>query len=230
MGKSCVFLACFLNGNDQNGESYFERYKKFLKFYRGPIKKEIGFSDFVLVDNASDVNKLKDLGGSIYGEDDQLLMQGSPDLNILRYEAHYKRGPIGHDYPYGWRMVFAARRILSQYEKVIFIDSDGFVLSRKLAHWIRDIRTGWRALWCERHHFPEGNLHVLTEDAYPLFKEFTEGDFMRHNGKCMELTLPFTHIDKGFVAERFGEEGTKQRADMDFYAQCWLKTNMEFKE
>lgn len=216
----------WVDGFDCHGASYYERTRKWLDYYRG-IKKEIGWTDIILLENGSRWESLQDLGCTMRDE----------DLVPMRHELHdqhavwfpnLKRGDA-FDYPYVWRAVFFIRKLFQYYDKVLVIDNDSFILSRKLADFVRDCNSGWRALWCPRYGFPECNLQVICRDAFPLYESFTEGDYNRMNGHCMETTLPLTHVHKEFVADRFGEDGTEQKPGMDFYSQCRLSTPMRFE-
>lgn len=215
----------------------------------------MGFQDIVMVDNASSFELLIDLKASVWHGDlpqkegKELrycgllerntgyewkwgnfarATQGESDLKVIRFGKHWERGQE-YDYPYGWRTVHAARMVAEAYDKIIFIDSDGFVLSRRLANWIKELNDGWHALWCPKYSFPEANCHILTREHYPAFFKFTEGDPYQHNNTgMMENILPFTHVHREFVSNRYGEWGEPQHPTMDFYAQARTMRRLEF--
>lgn len=225
--KSCIFAPCYLDGNDDSGGSRLLRYHKFIDFYR-PLKEELGFESFVFVDNASSWTNLQKLFPTVFEANTMReLRAGDPDLIVLRYDDFLGRtGVFG--YPYIWRALYAVKKILKSFDRIIFIDSDGFVLTKRFAEWIRTRDSGWSAPWCEKYSFPEANVSVLCKDMFILFEVFCAGDWLQHNGKCFEQAIPFTRIERGFNVERYGEDDLPQRAEMDFYAQATLGRPLAF--
>ena len=63
---------------------------------------------------------------------------------------------------------------------------------------------------------------ICRDGGLPVLEEFLESGWEQHVGKCMEKTIPFTHICKDFIADRFGETREPVRLDMDYYGQCPL--------
>lgn len=202
------------------GDPYLERHKKFFEYYRRPeVKEAIGFTDFVINDN---------------GNGELLSEIKAPDVRILRNEEHLPRGfAISNDYKYGWRSIYQMQLILADYDKIILIDADAFILTRKLAHWIRDLSEGWVSLWSPRHNFPD-TPWILTRNAYHHYLAYIAGrsleEFIKGEiGQCMEKRLPFTYVMKDFVSERFGENIQPQTSDMDYYGQARLETPFQFE-
>lgn len=218
--KSCLYLCCYLHGNDMLGDSYLERHKKFFAYYRQPeVKDAIGFSEFVVNDN---------------GNGELLTEIEAPDVRILRNEDHIPRGfAQANDYKYGWRSIWQMQLIMGDYDKIILLDADAFILTKRLAHWIRDLDKGWVSLWTYRHNYAD-TPWILTRDAYPHYLSYIAGrsleDFIKTEvGKCMEQRIPFTHSEKSFKSERFGENIQAQTPDMDYYGQARLETPFVFE-
>lgn len=226
---SCLFTPCYLEGDDEFGSSRLERNKKYIAYYR-KLKERIGFSRIVMVDNASPMELLKELGATVMAPDQELLLLGDSDLHIFRYPEHLTRRG-GADYPYCWRALYFYRDLMSMgYQKIITCDSDGFILSGNLADRIRDTDRGWISFLCKKYNFPEASLHVLCKDAFQRFRSFCKEDFYHHNGKVMEVTLPFDHVSEVFDVDRYGENRTPVNPDMDYYGQCPVDIEMRFHE
>lgn len=220
--KTCLFLSCYLDGHDHLGGNRIKRYEKYIKYYR-PLKETLGFSKFVFIDNGSSIESLHALEKII----------GFHDVIIFRYPDHLARDrDKPHHYPFGWRMIFSARKFLDDFDRIIFLDSDSFILSGKLANWVRHTLTGWQTIWCSRYRIPEGNISVMSQNFYSDFKEWSGGDYekflVKYLGRMMEVRLPFTYVDKDFVCDRFGDTREAQRPDMDFYGQCPVDIDLNF--
>jgi hypothetical protein len=147
---------------------------------------------------------------------------------VLRAEPSLTGG--GHvRYPYCWRHLYQLKPIISLgFEKIICIDSDAFILSRRLAHFVRDLSSGWVAFHERKHNFPTAEFQVLCKDAFWIYQDFTAIPYMAHMGKLMEISLPFTDIRHEFFCERSGEDRKAQTEGQDLYAQASLGTELKF--
>ncbi len=216
MKGTVLWTTSYLDGVDKSGSSRLERTKKFIKYYRG-IQKEIGFDTLLLIDNCSDPALWKEINNPF-------------EIQSIRLFPHLEHGG-GQNYPYCWRGLYKLREVITQNKpkKLIYIDSDGFVLSKKMADWIKNTNTGWNTVWCPKYNFPEASIHVLNHDVFPAFLEFTKGDYMEHCGKAMERVLPFTWVNKDLNCDRFGETREPVKDDMDFYSQCPVDIEMKYR-
>lgn len=149
------------------------------------------------------------------------------------------RGPGPYDYPYCWRALYYIRNLIEiGYEKIIFIDTDGFILSKRLARYIGDRQSGWVSFWSNTEQFPEASIHVLSDDTFYLFNLYTSHPWETKVGRFMERDLPFTEVNRYFNVGRFGEKWDgkewsanlerKQEPDMDYFGQAPLSTTFEF--
>lgn len=220
--KTCLFLSCYLDGLDHLGDYRITRYEKYISYYR-PLKERLGFSKFVFIDNGSSMSSLRTLEGLV----------GFDDVVLFRHPDHLPRDRNKpHHYPFGWRMIFSARKFLDDFDRIVFLDSDSFVLSEKLANWVKHTLTGWQTIWCARYRMPEGNISILNRDVYSDFKEWTGDDYekflTKYLGRMMEVRLPFTYVDKDFICDRFGDTRELQRPEMDFYGQCPVDIPLKF--
>jgi hypothetical protein len=214
--KVALTSACYLDGVDQSGSSRLERNIRYVKYYQ-KIQEELGFDNIVLVDNASSP------------ENTEQFMDAVKDVILIKHMQHLQRGS-GYDYPYCWRALHTIKPLIHQgFKKFLMIDSDYFVVSGKLAKYLKEANSGWLALWSKKYNFPEAACQVLNEDLFSFFLGYTSTPWERQNGLVMETALPFTHIEKGFIADRFGESRLPCTKEIDGYGQCPLDIDIEFR-
>ena len=129
------------------------------------------------------------------------------------------------DYPAVWRAYWSIKDLLTKYDRIFYIATDARVLSQRLMDYLEAFDSGWLALWSPKYRFPEPCIQVITSGCKP-FEEFFAGecDPFKYNGQVEETTLPFTHVEKGFVGDRYSEYHENDGpippiAEMDYYAQ-----------
>lgn len=216
--KTCLFSSCYLEGTDAFGGARLARHHKYVNYYR-PLKDVLGFDHFFFSDNGSSPEKLK-------------LIEGN-DVTLFRNTPSLVRGTNGgEDYPYIWRAFYDIRKIIEggQYKKIVCIDTDAFILSKKLADYVKDLNTGWTAFKVQKYGFPSAEFFILCEDSFKAYMEFTSGHFLDNNGKVMERVLPFTIINDAFNVDRYGEtEGKQPDESIDLFGQCRVETEVSFE-
>lgn len=212
--KTALAAPCFLDGMDAQGNDRLVRNIRYVRYYTA-IRGVLGFDSIHLFDNNSSSSRIWELHHATR----------NTDLSVHSFSSHLMRGPKPHDYPYCWRALYALQDLIARgYEKIIFIDSDAFVLSRVFAEFLRDCKTGWQAPWCPLLNTPETSIFVLCEDTYPLFQNYTKRPWENRVGDLMEGSLPITHVRKEFNVQRFGEMNPPPPQDptMDAYLQTPL--------
>jgi hypothetical protein len=221
--RTALYAPSFLDGIDPSGAQRIDRTHRYLKYYRA-LKDELGFDRIFLADDGSTPHLTGALGGTIFEEDLSIGQLGHPDLFILTRRQHLGiPRNTDWDYPCYWKNLYETRKVFEifGYDKVITIDTDGFVLSRRLAEYIRELRSGWTAFHERKWNFPTAELHVLCRgNGFERFDRFTYPHFMTHNGLLMEKTIPFTYVEPQFNCGRYGEDRHPQTAEMDFYSQA----------
>jgi hypothetical protein len=208
-------LPVWLDDND-----YFDKTDKFLEYYTQPkVMQALGLKDtkdIWLVDNAS--NEIT----SQYFVD-------TFGVSVQRYKKHYTR--TAHlEYPYCWRGLYFCRDLFQEYDydKIIHCNNDTYILSEKLANYVRDIPdTSWLYPYCPKHKFVECDIQVIGKKNKE-FWQVTSVPYMQHNGQAME------HIIKGacernWIGDRYGEFLTEIPKDADFSCQTRLHMVTEFK-
>lgn len=207
--RTALFTPCYLDGNDDRGNERLERNIKYLRYYRD-LRDDLGFRRIFFSDNASP-DRLKA----------ELRAQGPSTARFIDFKDHLTRGPGPLDYPYCWRALYSIGVLIAMgYQKIIVCDSDGFILSPRLAHYIKDLESGWTTFVCQKYQFPEASLQVLCEDAFPIFQEYTAKPWQWRVGELMERSIPFTHVEESFNCSRFGEARVPFHKSIDWYGQC----------
>lgn len=239
---ACLFSLCWLDGVDGYGEvpagnngqppTRLERTLKWLDFY-APLLQKFNAEKIVFIDDASSLENVRALGGNLYTPDFRLLETATtrPYLDIIRFEERLPRQSV-KDYPYFWRGIEMMPQVARHYafNKLIFIESDCYVLTPRLVNFMRDLNQGYCAFWCPKYKCPESALSVLCQDQFAMLEQFCRDQvYLQHVGQAAELVLPYTHfVTSGFNGDRYGESRTSQDFDMDFYAQCQVDIPMTF--
>lgn len=226
--------SCYLDGLDNFGNPRLERNKRYLDWY-SKIREDIGFEKIFLVDNASPENLIEKLNPSSLWRDNKQEFFEAKDLGenfqviVARHSRHLPSGE--HlNYPYCWRALNFIGTLLNIYDKVVFIDSDCFVLKRSFSRYLSGINSGWV---CFREHiygFPTSELHVVCRDSQQIYSKISLKHYSEYVGLTMEHALPFTRIEETFYGGRFGEKKTEQTDEMDFYGQANLETTLTYRE
>lgn len=139
-------------------------------------------------------------------------------INITSLQPHLPRGDM-LTYPAVWRVYDQIKRVLEDYEKVIFLATDAYILSQRLIDYIEALDSGWTALWSPKYNFPATEIQVIVRGC----KAFEEFDFLGQQPGMPpeELRVPLTHIEKGFIGDRYGEfaEPCPPLAMLDYFTQ-----------
>lgn len=216
--KTCLFSPCYLDGGDPGGVDRLDRMKRYLDYY-SLLKEELGFDTLFLSDDGSSESRITEL------------MRGRLGVEIILNPKLQKQGGLKEcDYPWCWRALYDVRiPITLGYDKIITIDSDCFVLSNRLAKYVKELKSGWRAFHIPKYNFASAEFHILCRDQFPMFEAYCQTPFMDRNGTKMEEVMPFTHLHCGFDIDRYGETRTPLRPGMDFYSNSYGGVPMRFE-
>lgn len=216
--RTCLVTPCFLDGEDALGNNRLARNLRYMEYYAG-LREELGFREMIFLDNASSMESIT-----------EFTARRKPNVFLRLFKESLTRGPGVHDYPYCWRALWHIRELLDSYDKIIFIDSDCFVLTKRMAEFIKNCNSGWQTFWNEAGGHPESTIWVLSWDTFGQFDLYTRGNWQDKVGTWMEKDLPFTALDKTFRCSRFGEldPPTEQNITMDCYMQARLTTPLQF--
>ena len=121
---------------------------------------------------------------------------------ITLYNApHLEYGREPHAYPHVWRFYDHLKTLFAEYEKVIVLATDAYILSQRLVDYIEGIDFGWTALWCHNH--PATEISVIVRGC-KAFDDFAVDPY-KLMGNMEEFVVPLTRIEKYFTGNRYGE-------------------------
>lgn len=130
-------------------------------------------------------------------------------VNIVQFEKHLGR-PTQHEQLGWWRSFTYAIEIAKKYSfnKMIHIESDFFVVSKKMFDFIKGCSTGWVSLYSPFNKFPESAIQIICQDSFSAFNEIRL-EAIRNNFQSEQIAewkLPFTQVEKSFKGDRLGEK------------------------
>jgi len=199
--RTALVTHCWL---DFPGEAYAKRLPRFIDYYQG-------LCPVTVIDNGSSPATGRQWANTLKSA-----------AYILTATPHYDRASM-LDYPYVWRNYWVIKDLLQTYDRIFYIATDARIISQRLLDYLEGLEEGWVALWSPKYNFPEPCIQVITRCEE--FEEFFAGpcDPFKYNGQIEELTLPFTHVEHGFMGDRYGEYGPGEvvppLAEMDYYTQ-----------
>jgi hypothetical protein len=106
-----------------------------------------------------------------------------------------------------WRSFLYSLTIARRYgyARIVHIESDAYLLSRGIVEHINAIDHGWTVFWCPRYNCPEPSLQVIASDQFDAVAEVATRGLDKLTEGIAEMTLPFTHIERAFTGNRYGE-------------------------
>lgn len=211
MVRTVLVTTCWLDDNE-----YYQKTDKWLKHYHY-LNGVLQYNNIILLDNASSFEQLNKL---TYGK-----------IIPQRFTEYLPR--TSHlEYPYLWRAVHFFQNIFKEYDKIIYMDNDFYLISDNAINYVNNFKTGWGSFYCNKHNFPETGIQILTKDCveYKDFVNLKQEDFIKkYNGSTMETTLPLTSINKILTGDRYSElKKTKQEPGWDFSAQTPLEMEITY--
>ena len=178
-GTTMLLTTGYVSDNDQLG-----RYQRWIDYYL-PRKEKLGVGYLFIVDDGSPVYWIEKLDVNIVniqwyedfitGEKGYKIPKTiNPDkVNWLRFQANLGRPNI-HLFPGWWRSYSFGTGILGDFfgfEKVIFIESDAFVLTDKCFEFIKNAK-GYGSMWCPSSDYREINISWCDKNNYFKARKF----------------------------------------------------------
>lgn len=148
---------------------------------------------------------------------------------------HYKNN-LGRPSIYnqvGWyrSFVFAAEYARKYgYEKVIHLEADAFVVSKRFQDYLNNFNNGWESFWCPRHQIPETAIEVIAGEKWMNeFFKFIDIDYSRFEGRPPdpgveqgESYLPYI-TNKSFIGDRYGEAELMTHVPLNADYACQIR-------
>lgn len=232
--KSLIFCTSYVRDHDE----WENRYQKWIDYYVDlPFAKD---KTLFLIDDGSDEENLSKFNGNRYdegGEINPLPPVLPPQANLYHFKERKGINPEEnvpglYGSTVGWYRSFFFSAIIAKknnYDKIIHIESDAYLITQKICDYIDNLETGWNTLYCPMYHFPETSIQIICKDQFPALLELEAMPLDSFRMMQAEETLPITNVEKGFVGDRYGERTTMQLPKVDYYNQCNLHTKLKFK-
>ena len=194
-----TLLFCTSYVEDQS--AWTERYLRWLTHYKA---MDLGASRILMIDDCSPFTPAPDQLQCVSHDTDLGSLQETQLM--LRFPDRLGRSGL-LSYPGWWRSFLHALNVARQLgaRKIIHVESDAYILSPRLADHIRNINSGWTTLWSEHYRIPETAVQVICEDQFDAMGAFQLKTQEELGGHLAENLLPFTHVDKTFKGDRYGD-------------------------
>lgn len=149
---------------------------------------------------------------------------------MLRFAHRLGRSAVT-DYPGWWRSFLFSVVVARHYgcERIVHVESDAFVLTRRTVDFIRGCESGWTAFWCPRWRFPETAIQVVCQDQFDAMERIRAGGWEVFRGRQAEQVLPFTRVVREPHGNRYGEFRRNIPGFADFAVQVRPDQRVWFK-
>jgi hypothetical protein len=198
----------------EHGTAYLEAADGEDKFYSWNLRyriwleallaSELKFDQILIVDDGSPTLPEWD-DVTIKGEQDSILC--SENIVLFHFDKNLGRHAVS-DFP-GWvrSFLFAGRYARANgFTRVIHLESDAFLISWRIQSYANSVSDGWVSLWCPRHGRPESGIQFIAGEGLKTFFELSNKHYDEFFNREIESTLLFTHIERQFAGDRYGEE------------------------
>ena len=194
----------FCTSYAESREAWDERWGKWLRAVQG---SGVRFDKLLIVDDGSPV--LPHWDGLDVTEAEAPRETGG-QVSLHRFRDRLGRDRNGEPFP-GWYRSFghAVRHgVEAGYDRIIHIESDAFLLSRRAVEYFNTRDRGWIGLWCKTHRFPETTLQIINRDRFAACLAFFSQPYatwLTPPGVAIEALVPFTEVNKVLTGDRYGE-------------------------
>ena len=155
----------------------------------------------------------------IYGE----LPVDQPKSKIVMYHWLDNLGVVTpiNNYPGWYRSYMMAATYAEKYgfDKVVHLEADAFLISDRAYNYVNRINSGWVTFWCPKYRFAENAIQIIAGRSLQSYIELSKSPYIKFAGQMAENYTPFTHIEKGFIGDRFGEYLPEVPPNADFACQ-----------
>lgn len=182
-----------------NEDVWNTRYKRWLDFHQ---KLNLGDTRLVMIDDASPYCP-PETGIAIISPGESL-PEDKP--SIIRFPDRLGRNSL-LSYPGWWRSFLHSVDLAHSIgaRKIIHVESDAFILSERMLEYIHGLSEGWTTFWATSYNFPETAIQVICEDQFDAMASFKNRTPESLEGKFAEDLLPFTHVNRKMVGDRYSE-------------------------
>jgi hypothetical protein len=219
--RTLIFCTAYTHAAAGSFYTWEARYRTWVDAIRSSA---LAYDQLLLIDDGSaSLPDWPDL--QIVREADDL--QTVAPLVMFHFDTHLGRRAVS-DFP-GWvRSYFFAATFAraNGFEKIVHIEADAFLISRRMQVYVNDFRDGWGSLFCPLFIRPESAIQIIAGASMDSFAAFARQPVDALAGAVIETTIPFTHVETGFAGDRYGEYLEYVPAHADWCAQAVPKGNL----
>ena len=214
--KTLIFCTSYSRHRTGFVEAWDERYRRWLMAIQNST---LEYDQILIVDDGSPV--LPDWPDLRVTTSLSAVQPAGP---VVFYHFQDNLGRHGTmDYP-GWYRSFTFGIQYAEkygFNKILHIESDAFLITRRIQRYVNNINDGWVTFLCSRHGYPETGIQIIAGSGLALVNETAKRPYEDFIGKPVETMLPFTRVEQRFMGERFGEFLTYVPADADWTMQSF---------
>ena len=198
--KTLVFCTAFVGTSERTANVWRFRYRRWLDAI---LASRLSFDQILIVDDGSPA--LPDWADVLPLT---FLPPEQPQAQVVLF--HFKNNlgrPSVYDYP-GWFRSFAFVATYAQayqFEKIVHIESDAYLISSRIQEYCNDVEDDWVTFLGPRHDYPETGIQVVAGRGLSLYYDVAAQPYADFAGKPIEVVLPFTKVERGFLGDRYGE-------------------------
>lgn len=184
----------------------------------------------LLIDDGSP--ELPDWDGIEIIEENEL-PDNEPDSRGIVY--HFKNN-LGRPAFYnhrGWYRSFTFASVYAKkygYEKIIHVEADSFLISKKFQTYLNEFKNGWEAFWCICHQIPETAIQIIAgQEHIDKLYEFSKLPPETFDGRPPDPGVeqgdpyfPYT-VNKNFLGDRYGEKELKTYVPLEADYACQIR-------
>lgn len=202
-------------GTTMETEDYFNKTEKIIDFYKNHWQVPW---DMVILDDCSPFEKI-----------DYIVKKF--DIPVISFRTKFARLNT-NDYLYIWRNYYYLQEMLKNYRKVIHLDNDFFIISKRFMDYVTAFDHGFMTPTCDYNRAPETACQIVTADCHEYLDFVKSGNFAERNGVIQhEFAIPVTHLPKQFSGDRYGEKMSindyPNWQSLDYWAQAKVGDTIE---
>ena len=221
--KTLIFCTSYFDTE----ELYLKRYQKWIDYYNNhPFTND---KKMYLIDDSSDLEVMTDDVVHIIKEGQLGDFQETNKINLYSFNnrkgLNWSHNSANNE---GWWRSFCASLEIAEkynYEKIVHIEADAFLISNRMFDYINSLKTGWTGLWANKYCFPESCIQVICKDQFDNFRDFASCGYHELSKMGLaEKVIPFTYVERRFLGDRYGEKSNMQMEGLDYFCQTKLDT------
>ena len=212
---------------------------RYRRWYDAVKATSLEFDKALIIDDGSPVLPIWEDCSIINHYDVPLLRdEDLYPLSIYHFPDNLGRQGI-YIYPGWFRSFMFAVKYARQYgyDKIIHLESDAFLASRRLCNHFNYPTNDWTVLWCPRYNIPETAIQIIGGKALDKYYNLSLCPYSEFEGKAADSEtdawIPFDLIEKKFNGDRYGEYMSSVPKNADYACQIgpttkcwWIKGDM----